>query len=58
MRWYRSAECSGCCQAINSHAFGHEIETRKVEPLVLEGSLSIITLVGDNENSNIREDRH
>jgi len=29
-------------------AFAHEIETGKVEPLVIEGNLSIIALVGDN----------
>ncbi len=29
-------------------AFSHEIETGKVEPLVIEGNLSIIALVGDN----------
>lgn len=28
--------------------FSHEIETGKVEPLVIEGNLSIIALVGDN----------
>lgn len=34
-------------QSIDS-AFSYEIETGKVEPLVIEGNLSIIALVGDN----------
>jgi aspartokinase/homoserine dehydrogenase 1 len=34
-------------QSIDS-VFSHEIETGKVEPLVIEGNLSIIALVGDN----------
>jgi aspartokinase/homoserine dehydrogenase 1 len=32
--------------------FAFEIETRKVEPLVLEGGLSIVALVGDNMKSH------
>lgn len=33
-------------------AFGHEIEMGKVNPLVVEGGLSIIALVGDNMKSH------
>ena len=34
-------------QAIDN-AFAYEIETAKVEPLIVEADLSIIALVGDN----------
>ncbi len=33
-------------------AFGHEIETGKVEPLIIEDELSIIALVGDHMKSH------
>ena len=33
-------------------AFGHEIETGKVQPLIIEDQLSIIALVGDNMKSH------
>jgi len=38
-------------QAVDN-AFGHEIETGKVEPLIVEKELSIIALVGDHMKSH------
>jgi aspartokinase/homoserine dehydrogenase 1 len=38
-------------QAVD-RAFDHEIETEKVEPLVVEKALSIVALVGDNMKSH------
>jgi len=38
-------------QAVDT-AFGHEIETGKVEPLIVEKELSIIALVGDHMKSH------
>ncbi|HVW61728.1 MAG TPA: bifunctional aspartate kinase/homoserine dehydrogenase I [Puia sp.] len=34
------------------NAFGHEIETGKVEPLIIENDLSIVALVGDHMKSH------
>jgi aspartokinase/homoserine dehydrogenase 1 len=57
-----SSEHSICVgiEEINTHrakqivdkAFEHEIETEKVEPLVVERALSIVALVGDNMKSH------
>jgi aspartokinase/homoserine dehydrogenase 1 len=46
-----AANVAAAKQAVD-HAFAYEIETKKVDPLIVENDLAIVALVGDNMKSH------